>query len=57
MTKEIKGLEEHLNDLKDAYANRGDKPYGMLFGDRVFSWNVQKVETELKYAKRIRKNL
>ena len=59
LTREINQLKAYILDLKAAYQSGRNKGqlYGWLHGDRVFSWTIQKVETELTVLEVKRKKL
>lgn len=59
LTREIKQLKAYILDLKQAYKrgkDRGDL-WGMLHGDRVYSWTIENYETELLVLEIKRKKL
>lgn len=59
LTREINQLKAYILELKEAYQsgkNRGEL-WGMLHGDRVHIWTIQRFEVELADLEAKRKKL
>ena len=58
ITKEIKAMKEHLEDLKRAYQNRGiGNYYGWLHGERIFLRDIKIYERNILIVQNFRNNL
>lgn len=41
LTRLIKAQEEYYKDVKEAYDEKGKRPFGMLFGEKVWMRDVE----------------
>lgn len=57
LTRELKALTEHYNEVKDAYQKRKkDALYGWYLGERIFEGSVRQAETNIKIVTKYKAN-